>query len=460
MFADSIKIVSRVVMLLARFHAPLQWLPQWRQYMHQRMKQSRRPALMTAILFITAFTLAGCGKNSSNTDGELRVLHLAPESGNLSVRVDDETSNWQSDIGFKQTTAFKSIGESSRRFRVSNSGGVILDSTFGVATSAKQMLVIYGGASSVGMTLLKNDISSSSSGKSKLRLISYGVGLGTFDLYMTTASEDYRSVEPKQRNTSGTTYEIDTGTYTVRLTSPNTKDILFEMPARSFDDRKYYNLVLYNEGSAELPNAFWLTQDDTNAPELLTSTVSRVRAINSQATFPTVSVNIGSTRVFTTIPFGGISSFARTASGNRVVSFAETTNGNTVGSVSSTLVGGRDYSAFLAPSGAGAAAFIVLDRNFPPSSGKVRVRLVNASSAADLALALSFSPISPSIGVQQASNYFEVNAGDGTPVTITQGAANTPVLNLSGTDLSAGRTYTFVVSGVPGALGLAVRQDN
>jgi hypothetical protein len=31
---------------------------------------------------------------------------------------------------------------------------------------------------------------------------------------------------------------------------------------------------------------------------------------------------------------------------------------------------------------------------------------------------------------------------------------------LTGTDLTAGLTYTFVVSGTPGALILTVRQDN
>jgi hypothetical protein len=45
-------------------------------------------------------------------------------------------------------------------------------------------------------------------------------------------------------------------------------------------------------------------------------------------------------------------------------------------------------------------------------------------------------------------------------VTITQGTAATPVLSLTGTDLTAGQTYTFVVGGVPGALVLTVRQDN
>jgi Domain of unknown function (DUF4397) len=417
---------------------------------------------VVALLFI-ATIVAGCGKNDEkNQDAEVRVLNLAPESGSLSIVIEDETTNWQSGIGYKTTTAFKNIGSGTKRVRISNSGGVIIDQNLSMLAQKKQLMVVFGGKSSLGVGFLNNDISSSASGKSKLRLSSFAVGLGSYDLYMTTSTENYLTVEPKLRGVSNTTYEIDVGTYAIRLTSPSTKDILFELPARSFEDRKYYNLALYNEGSAELPSAFWAQQDDDAAPQLLTSTVSRIRGINSQAAFPTVNVNIGSSRVFTNIPFGGISSFTRATSGTRSVSFSETTNGTTLSTINDSFDGGRDYSVFLSPNPAGGLplAFRTLDRNFPPSAGKARVRLVNASSVADLGLALSFSATTTTVAPRAASDYVEINAGDGTPVTITQGIAATPVLTLAGTDLSAGRTYTFVVSGTGSGLGLTVRQDN
>lgn len=421
-------------------------------------------AAVAALALSAVAVVSGCGKNDeANTDGNIRVINVAPESGALSVRIDDNTGNLQSNVAYKATTGFATIANGTRRVRVSNAGGVILDASLAVQGQKKQMLVVFGGASSTGMTILYNDIPASANGKAKLRLVSYAVGLGSYDLYLTTGSEDYRTVEPKVRNVASTIYETDVGSYTIRLTSPGTKDVLFEMPARNFEDRKYYNLVLFNEGSAEVPSAFWVVQDDDAAPEQLASTVTRVRAVNSQAGIPTVNVNVGSTRVFTNIPFGGISSFTRTNSGTRAISFTDPATGNTIGTVTDSFTGGRDYSVFLAPStttGGAPTAFRVLDRYFPPGAGKSRVRLVNASTAPDLALALSFTPVSPNIGTLAASEYFEVNAGTGTPVTITQGAAGTPVLTLSGTDLIATKTHTFVVSGVPGALNLAVRQDN
>lgn len=423
-----------------------------------------RGALAAIALTAVAGLVSGCGKNGeANTDGSLRVINVAPESGALTLKIDDNATNLHSGIAYKSTTGFGTVGNGTRRVRVSNAGGVILDTSIAMQGQKKQMLVVFGGASSTGMSIIYNDIAASAQGKSKLRLVSFAVGLGAYDLYMTTSTEDYRTVEPKVRNVAGTTFEVDTGSYTIRLTSPNTKDVLFEMPAKTFEDRKYYNLVLFNEGSGEVPNAFWNVQDDDAAPEQLASTVTRVRAINAQSTAATVNVAVGGTRVFTNIPFGGISSFTRTAAGARSVAFTDPTSGATLSSVTDTFVGGRDYSVFLSPStttGGAPSAFRVLDTYFPPASGKSRVRLVNASTSPDLALALSFTPISPSIATQAASAYFEVNAGTGTPVTITQGTAGTPVLTLSGTDLVSGKTHTFVVSGVPGALNLAVRQDN
>jgi hypothetical protein len=402
--------------------------------------------------------LTGCGKNDSKSeDAEVRVLHLAPESGTLSLRIEDEDTQWQSGVAFKAITSYKNIANGTKRVRVSNSSGVIVDTSIGFTGQKKQTMIVYGGSSSLGLATLQNDISTSSSGKAKLRLINFSVGLGSYDLYMTTNNEDYRSVEPKVRSTSGTVYEVDTGSYAIKLTSPGTKDVLFELPSRSFDDRKYYNLALYNEGSGELPNAFWVQQDSDTAPEFIASTVTRIRAANGQSAVTNVNINVGGTRVFTNIPFGGISSFARATSGTRTVSFIDSSNGDTVASINDSFEGGRDYSVFLAPN---AIAFRTLDRVFPPGSGKTRVRLVNATTIADLGLSLSFSPVTSGVLTRTASNYIEVTAGDGTPVTVTQGAASTPVVNLSGTDLSTGRTYSFVVGGVPGNITLTVRQDN
>ncbi len=414
-------------------------------------------------LGLAAVLLAGCGKNETKSESaSVRFMNLAPESGSLSVLLGTETTNWQSNVAYQTATGFKDTPNGSLRVRISNAGGVILDASQGFAGQRKQMLLVFGGQSSVGMSILQNDMAASSSGNSKLRVISYAVGISAFDVYMTTATEDYRLVEPKLRNISGGIYETPVGSYTVRLTSTGTKDLLFEMPARAFEDRKYYNLGLYNEGSGALPNGFVVTQDDDAAPQLFTSTVSRVRAINSQSTNATVNVRVGTTLAFTSIPFGGISSYTRTAAGSGTVTFTDTTAGATISAFSSTFAGGRDYSVFLAPgiSGGAVTAFGILDKTFPPSAGKARVRLVNASSAADVSLALSFTPTTPTVAMRAASNYIEVTAGAGTPVTITQGTVATPILSLAGTDLTSGNTYTFVVSGVPGALNLAVRQDN
>ncbi len=422
-----------------------------------------RRLLGALMVGIVAVALAGCGKNAAKSeDANVRFLNLAPESGSLSVLLNTDSSNWQSNVAYQASTDFKTIPSGSQRVRISNTGGTIIDTTIGFAGQRKQLMIAFGGQSSVGLGVLQNDIPTSSSGNAKLRVTSFAVGIGAFDVYMTLPTEDYRTVEPKLRNVSGGIYEVPVGTYTIRLTSTGTKDLLFEMASKAFEDRKYYNLGLYNQGSGALPNGFWVVQDDDTAPQLLTNTVSRVRGINSQAANATVNVRVGANLAFTNIPFGGISSYTRIAAGDGTVSFTETTAGSTLSSFTGAFAGGRDYSIFLAPGIAGGpvTAFRVLDTTFPPSTGKVRVRLVNASSAADLALALSFTPTTPTVATSAASSYVEVAAGAGTPVTITQGTTGTPVLSLTGTDLTSGLTYTFVVSGVPGALGLTVRQDN
>lgn len=422
---------------------------------------SRTSFVFVASVLLLVVSLAGCGSNESVNNARLRVMNLAFESGSLSVRVDDESGNWQSDIAYKTTTALKEISDGSRRLRISNSGGVILDQTISALSQQKQLLVVYGGESSLGMALLNNDIPSTSGNKTRVRLVNNAVGLGTYDLYITTASEDFRSVEAKATSTASVTYELDAGSYTIRLTSPNTKDVLFELPARALGSQKYYNLVLYNTGSGELPNAFWLAQDDEAVPEFLVSTVARVRAANAQVGGAFINVSVDGTRIFTNVPFGGLSSYARTSSGAKVIAFTDTADVTKAYTLNDTFEGATDYSTFLSADASGApSVFRIVDKLLPPSSGKVRVRLVNASSIADLSLALSFNSVTPVVASRSASSYVDVVGGDGTPVTITQGAAATPVINLAGVDLTAGRSYSVVVSGAAGALQVASRQDN
>jgi hypothetical protein len=425
------------------------------------LHSSSRVLLAALMSVVAALGLSACGKNEKNENSEMRVFNLALDSPTLSIRVDDETDQWLSNIAFKAPTGFKTIKAGDRRLRVSDAGGVILDQSVSTRLDEKHMLIVYGAKSSVGMTLLNNDIAVSSSGKTRVRLFSVAVGLGTYDVYMTTASEDYRTVEPKARATAGATIELDSGLYTIRLTAPNTRDVLFEMPARALDSQKYYNLVLYNEGSGELPSAFWVEQKSDANPQLLPNPVSRVRATNAQAAIASVNVNIGGTRVFTNVPFGGVSSYARTASGAKNIAYVDSSNPASTFGLDDTLEGGRDYSTFLAPTLGGApSVFLLQDRTVPPSSGKTRVRLVNATTVEDLALALSFTAVTSTVPVRRASDYVEVTSGDGTPVAITQGAAATPLVNLAGIDLKSGNTYSIVVSGTADSLRISSRQDN
>ncbi len=417
--------------------------------------------VLVIFAFFTLLALAGCGSNKSVNSANIRTLNLTVESGAINVLVDTDSTNFQSNIAFKSTTAFKEISPGAHRLRVSNAGGVILDQTVSALSQQKQLYVVFGGASSLGAILLSNDIPTSGSGNTRIRLVNLAVGLGTYDFYATPGLNDYLTVEPLVKNTAATTYELTAGTYTITLTAPNSKNVLFQVPARALASQKYYNLALYNIGSGQLPSAFWLTQDDDAAPEFLTSPVSRVRAANSQPGSSTVNVSIGSNRIFTNVPFGGISTYALAGSGAQTISYVDTADTTQSYVLNTTLDGASDYSTFLAANTSGpSSVFQVADKVLPATTGKVRIRLVNASTVPDLSLALSFTAVTPLVPIRSASNYFEVVGGAGTPVTITQGAGAAPVLNLAGTDLTAGGTYSIVVSGVAGTLVISTRQDN
>lgn len=411
-------------------------------------------ATVSAVLLgVTGLT--SCGKNSTgNSNSSVRVVNLAPESGNLSLVVDNATTNLQSAITYKATTGYANVASGSRRIRVSNTSGVILDQTINAVAQQHQLLVVYGGASSVGGAFLNNDQTGVAAGSSRVRLINFAVGLGLYDFYLIASGVDYSTVEPTVKGTASTTFEVVAGSYQIVLTSPGTKDVVFKMPARTLDNQQYYNLALFNEGSGELPSAFWIKQnDDTTAPEFIANPVSRVRAANSQSAAAITNVSVDGVRLFTNVTFGGVSNYAKTSSGPKTITYTDTANLANTYTLTDTFVGAGDYSAFLAtnPANGSISVFRIADKLLPPTAGKVRLRLVNASTAQDISLSLNFGSIlTPLVPPRTASNYIETIGGTGSNITVSQGAAAISLINTTA-DLLVGGSYSIIISGTPPA---------
>ena len=226
------------------------------------------------------------------------------------------------------------------------------------------------------------------------------------------------------------------------------------MPARTLDNQQYYNLALFNEGSGELPSAFWVKQnDDTTAPEFIANPVSRVRAANSQSAAAITNVSVDGVRLFTNVTFGGVSNYAKTSSGPKTITYTDTANLANTYTLTDTFVGAGDYSAFLStnPANGSISVFRIADKLLPPTAGKVRLRLVNASTAQDISLSLNFGSIlTPLVPPRTASNYIETIGGTGSNVTVSQGAAAVSLINTTA-DLLVGGSYSIIVSGTPPA---------
>ena len=353
-----------------------------------------------------------------------------------------------------------SIKSLSRRLRVSDTSGVILDQTLSLDADKKELILFYGGKSSLAIGLLKNDLVEPASGKSRVRISSNAVGLGSYDIYFSLSTEDYHNQEPKVSSATSTTLDVDKGTYTIRFTTPGSKEVLFQMPPRTLDEKGLYNLVTYNEGSSLLPNAFWYVQDSTDPPEFLTNAVSRIRVVNAAQNIQSANFTVvGGSRLFAGIPFSGVTSYAVVPSGQGSYVFTDAISG-ALYSFSATLSGGHDYTALLAPQDAGGQLLpiVVADKTLPPSAGKARVRVVNGSLYDGLALSLSYTQVTSPAGARATSDYVEVSSGTGTPVTISQGSAAVPILSTT-QDLTSGYTYSFVLAGSNSVVKLTIGQD-
>ncbi|MFN7221419.1 MAG: hypothetical protein ACK5UX_12370, partial [Burkholderiales bacterium] len=69
---------------------------------------STRRLLLAAMVSVGALLgLSGCGKNSpANTDGQVRMINLAPEAGAINVVIDSATTPLLSSVAFKSTSGY------------------------------------------------------------------------------------------------------------------------------------------------------------------------------------------------------------------------------------------------------------------------------------------------------------------------------------------------------------------
>ena len=209
---------------------------------------SRRSVLAAAM---SAMLLAACGGNdgiddrTGTADPKVRLVHAIPAAPNLDLFRDGNNQVAEAtNVPYKGASVYFGVSANNHAFdvRTNTTPAVGVGSAqFDAHRGNKYTLIAVPDAGSVTTVALIDDPFERglTSDNAHVRAFNAAFNTPSFDVYLTAANVDYRNVSATLPAVaykaavpgSGTnSIEVEGGAYTLRLTAPNTKTVLFTAP--------------------------------------------------------------------------------------------------------------------------------------------------------------------------------------------------------------------------------------
>jgi len=422
--------------------------------------------VLTLIVCITALVLSACGKNPQNNNARIRFLHGSLDSGTLSIRLNNDSTDFASGLTYQSANAYQDIGAGAQEIKVVGAGGVNqLDSTFNLAKGSSYTLAIFGTASATAGTMILDDIAAPASGNMKLRLAHLAAGVGALDVYALAAGADLNTSNPRAIATAtGTTspfVEFTTGAYRIVLTPQGSKDVVYDSGSQTFADKAAATLVIYSSGSTKLANGTLLLTDGSGTAIATANPYARIKTVNAAPDYAFIDTLVDGSIKFSNVPYKGVSSYLIVPAGARNLK-VEATNapGTFLANTTATLASGRDYSVVVTEQGATTQIVPLADTNLLPSLGRDRLRFVNATTdASSLDVLINYTKQVGNLARATASAYLEVDANTYN-FTFNAAGTTTALLVMPSVTFDANQRYTLYVVGSGSQLSGVVTVDN
>lgn len=422
------------------------------------------------LLIVALGVLAGCGGGSSSSSDVqtlVRVVNVSPATGIVKVSLAGVVTT--NALPYHEATAYLPVASGTPELTVysATTGAVLYDITsLSISSGTRSTIFVYGGGTNVTATLLADDIPAASAGHFSLRLSHSATGAGALDVYLLPPGASIQDAAPAS---SGLAYaattgfvEYATGTYTVVLAPAGTKEVIYDSGAQTFAETGRMTLLVFGAGSGKLVNAALLQDDGSGTTTFTDNRYTRLRFVNAVPEVPSADVLVDGSVAFAGVALGGPSAYALAATGGRNIKVqASSAPGTYLFDNSRTLSAAFDYSlvAYGAAGGGSVNLLALQDNNLPPTSGKAKLRFVNAvSDGAAYDAYANDAVLLSNMGFATASTYQQVDPGAFSLGYAPTGSGQQAV-RLSGQQLDAGRIYTIYLYGRAGSLAAVLAAD-
>jgi hypothetical protein len=438
----------------------------------------RMPRLLLGAfwLALAVVALTGCNTGKGVVDpaiqfANLRIANLIPDaSGPLNVTLDSNT--FASGLNFEGLTRYQQIDSGSRVIQLSVAGGAnnIVSATLNFTGTINYTLVAYGPVAEPTLVLISDVTIDPGAGLFNLRLVNAATGVSAVDIYVTAPGANLDAAAPSiagvALGSSSGFVTLPAGNVEIRVTPAGTKEVIYDSTPQSISEHAGVEAVVYTRASSKLVGVTLLNIDNTGTSIARPNLLAQFKIINGSTVPSPLNVFVNQNLLLSNIPFGGASSYQKTAAGSPTVSVEATaTPGATLLTLMPTLGPGTDSSILLIGSAGALTALVLSDNNLPPVPTRARVRFVNGTrDVSALDLYVNFSKLISGLAMNSASTGLEFSADPvaGTTYEFDFNVAGTtqPSLMLPGVALFGGRTYTIYIVGPQVALSGIVTGDN
>jgi hypothetical protein len=401
----------------------------------------------------------------------LRIANLIPDAtGPINATIDTKT--FVSGLNFEGLTQYQQIDSGTRVIQLSVAGGAtnILSTTFNFVGTINYTLLVFGTVGEPTSFVVSDATIDPGAGNFNLRVINAATGVPSVDVYVTAPGASLDTAAPTVPDTSLAASSgfitLPVGNLQIRITPVGTKEVIYDSTPQSFSEHSNVEAVVYTRTSSKLVGLTLLNLDGSGTSSTKPNLLSQFKVINGSSVPSPLNVFLSQNLLLSNIPFGGASSYQKTASGAPTISIEATaTPGASLFTLMPTLGPGTDTSILLLGSAGALRALVLSDNNLPPVPNRARVRFVNGSSdVSALDVYVNFGKLLSNLAMNSASTGFEFSADPvaGTTYEFDFNVAGTvqPSLKLPGIALFGGKTYTIYVVGPQVALSGILTGDN
>jgi hypothetical protein len=425
-----------------------------------RRARPRYATLFALALFMLPVMLAGCNFKSAgfviSKPAHVRFFNALVDGGAINVTIGDQSP--VTGLPFEGLTTYQDITSGNQRVTITVGGGAstIVDTTTLFTDDAFSTYLIFGTSAGPSPVLISDVVPNTpGSGLFVLRAINAAFSSAGLDVYVTSPGAPLANMSPNVSNLAYGSQSafllFNAGSYQVRMTLPNSKQVIYDAGTQTFAERTAYQIVGYTKGSGTLVNGAFLALDATGTGNVVNNAIAQFKLIHAAPGTAAINAFVDGIAQFISVPYAAASSYETVPAGAHVLTVDTVTSpGAPIATAQPTFGAATNTSVIVTGLPGAQTALVLADDNLPGTAGNARVRFVNvAPDVAAVDVLVNFAKQVVGLPVNTASSYREL-AENTYAISFQLTGTQTALVNLPAVALTAGRTYSLYLIGTSG----------